>query len=543
MKDYLVLPYAPLDVKRKQQLTSEMELAAIVCLAEAKRKKKSGILGGEPEKIVSISKLYYPLWLVPWENEYITIDGMKLFSFEVTYRKLPDLASFATSIEKSKKSYEQFIKVIKQNLETFEDFASSEKTVIDGIIKDKDLRTALFEYFKKEIASKENKVNVSAFLEEKLDRKAALDKVNGIVELWKKIQLDTEALQKVISLLDGAVETVDEQLSKDIEAVKQKYASKIEEIKPIVEEKVSQLTSERDEKIKATLTIMDKELETRTKEKAKYEEKLEKMEQEKSEFEEKKELAKIKNNKAEMERWKLRIKEREKRISDLDGKIRMLEKRIEDLKKEKEKSMKQTNETYQALIKTETDKIPNLEKERDEKIAEIQEKIEQTRSQTNIIIQQIQRLMEEKRNFAADLKEIVTSWNLENIVLLYIPFYAVNYLAETQQRYEFHAPVLASSPEGLLKKIKKKLGFSLESRMGLLLTQRSKAVERMISSTLAKQIEEDYELRNQLHGKSEQCNILASPKFKEMLAKGIEKLVAEEWVKLEEKDMILKTFA
>jgi len=543
LKDYLVLPYAPLDVKRKQQLTSEMELAAIVCLAEAKRKKKSGILGGEPEKIVSISKLYYPLWLVPWENEYITIDGMKLFSFEVTYRKLPDLASFATSIEKSKKSYEQFIKVIKQNLETFEDFASSEKTVIDGIIKDKDLRTALFEYFKKEIASKENKVNVSAFLEEKLDRKAALDKVNGIVELWKKIQLDTEALQKVISLLDGAVETVDEQLSKDIEAVKQKYASKIEEIKPIVEEKVSQLTSERDEKIKATLTIMDKELETRTKEKAKYEEKLEKMEQEKSEFEEKKELAKIKNNKAEMERWKLRIKEREKRISDLDGKIRMLEKRIEDLKKEKEKSMKQTNETYQALIKTETDKIPNLEKERDEKIAEIQEKIEQTRSQTNIIIQQIQRLMEEKRNFAADLKEIVTSWNLENIVLLYIPFYAVNYLAETQQRYEFHAPVLASSPEGLLKKIKKKLGFSLESRMGLLLTQRSKAVERMISSTLAKQIEEDYELRNQLHGKSEQCNILASPKFKEMLAKGIEKLVAEEWVKLEEKDMILKTFA
>jgi len=217
LKDYLVLPYAPLDVKRKQQLTSEMELAAIVCLAEAKRKKKSGILGGEPEKIVSISKLCYPLWLVPWENEYITIDGMKLFSFEVTYRKLPDLASFATSIEKSKKSYEQFIKVIKQNLETFEDFASSEKTVIDGIIKDKDLRTALFEYFKKEIASKENKVNVSAFLEEKLDRKAALDKVNGIVELWKKIQLDTEALQKVISLLDGAVETVDEQLSKDIE--------------------------------------------------------------------------------------------------------------------------------------------------------------------------------------------------------------------------------------------------------------------------------------------------------------------------------------
>ena len=129
-------------------------------------------------------------------------------------------------------------------------------------------------------------------------------------------------------------------------------------------------------------------------------------------------------------------------------------------------------------------------------------------------------------------------------MLLYVPFYAVNYLAKSKQRYNFHAPVLASSPEGILKKIRKKLwGFSFESRMNILFRQRSKALERMFSSTFANRIEADPELRHRLYERTEQNNILSGSGFNETLAKGMEKLVEEEWVKSEEKDMILQMFA
>ena len=539
----LILPYAQLGDKRKQPFTSEMELAAVLCLTEAKRKKKSGILRGEPEKVGSISKLHYPVWFVPWENEYITVDGMNLFSFETIYKKLPDLVPFTAKIEKSV-SYEQFMKVLEQNVETFEDFASYEKTTIEGIIDDKDLLSAILEYFKKEIASKEAQINESAFLEMKLDTKTAVAKVDGVIGLLKKNQLDIETLQKITSSLDNAADTVQDELSKNIEGVKKKYGDNIDAARPVVEERVRQLTNEKDEKIKTITTTMDKELETRTMEKTEYEKKLEQLTQEKSDYEEKKEAAKLRKDQVYVERWKLHLKGLDKQISDVEKKMRKLQKHIDDTRKEKEKTLKQINENYQAMIKTETDKIPNLEMARDQETSVIQEKIEQARSKTTAIVKRIQMLIEEKQDSIQKLKEIAVSWKLEDVFLVYMPFYAVNYLAETKQRYEFYAPVLASSPEGILKAIRKKiLGSGLESRINLLLGQRSKALDKMFSSTLAKRAEEDYGLKNRLREKGEQNNVLARANFNKMLTEGLEELVKEEWVKPEEKNEILKLYA
>jgi hypothetical protein len=544
LNERLILPYAPLDASRKQPFTAEMELASIVSLAEAKRKKKGGILRGEPERILSISKLYYPLWLVPWENDYVTVDGMKVFSFETTYGKPPDYASFIANVEKNKKSYEQFMKLLKQDPKLFEDFASSEKIVIEGVIQDKEFQSAIFGYFKQEIASKESIVNESALLKERLKKEDALARVNEIIELWKKSQSNIEGLQKVVLILDDATKTLTEEFEKSIEEIKQEYESKIDKLRPIVEEKVSQLTTERNEKNKTVITAADKELETRMQEKSEYEKKLEALEQEKSSFEEKKNLAKLRKDEASMKSWKLRVNEREKRISELKKKIRKLQQHMDRTEKDKQKTLKQTNETYQAQIDAETAKISNLEAERDSKIMEIQENTEQMRVQTVAISRQVQQLIEEKRDFATELKGVVASRKLDGALLLYLPFYVVDYLAESKQHHEFYAPVFASSPEGILLKIKKKLwGFSLEARVGILLRQRSKALEKMFSSGLGRRMEEDHELRNRLREKSEQNNILSLSGFKETLAKGMEKLVEEEWVKPEEKDMILQTFA
>ncbi|MBX5327234.1 MAG: hypothetical protein ACQXXH_01810 [Candidatus Bathyarchaeia archaeon] len=542
--DRLILPFASLDAKRKQVFSSEMELAAVMCLAEGKRKKKGGVLGGEPERVNSVSKLYYPIWLVPWEHEYVTVDGMGLFTFEALFEKLPDLASFEAKIRESEKSYERFMQVLEQNFEAFEAFPASERIVIEGIVSDKELQSAILDYFKKEIATKEPSPRESAFLQENLDMKTAVVRVEEFIKLLDRNQSDIDALQKTISLLDIATEAVQKELAKDIENVRQKYAAQIDEIKPQVEEKVNQLTSERDEKIRTIGATLDKEIETKNMDKSDYEKKLVKLKQDRSFFDEKKEAAKLRKDEVYVKRWKLRVKDLDKQISEHEKMIRKLQKHIDDTKKEKEKTLKQINENYQGLIQTEMDKIPSLEMARDKEISEIEEKIEQARAKTMVVIKQVQRLVDEKRDALAALKEIAVSWRLKDVFLVYLPFYAVNYVAGAKQHYEFFAPVLASGHEGILKAIRKKFwGASLESRINLLLKQRSKALERMFSSVLFKRIEEDYELRNHLSEKIEQNNVLVTVDFKEKLVKGLDALVLEEWVKPEEKDVVLQVYA
>jgi hypothetical protein len=117
-------------------------------------------------------------------------------------------------------------------------------------------------------------------------------------------------------------------------------------------------------------------------------------------------------------------------------------------------------------------------------------------------------------------------------------------LSESKERYEFYAPVMASSPEGILKTIKRKFwAFSLDARISVLLRQRSKALDKMFSSVLAKRLDTDRELHNLISEKMQQNNLLSTSGFKETFTKGLNSLVVEEWVKPEERDMVLQMSA
>ena len=543
MSETLILPFAPLHTDRKLPFSSEMEIAAIVCSAESKRKKKGGILGGKPERIASIAKLYYPLWLVPWENECVAVDGMKVFSFEAVYGEVPDCDSFLQSVLKTQTSYEQFVGFLQQNTKVFADFAASQKNVLEGVIVDKELQDAVFEYYRTEMSFKEHQPNESALLKVRLNKETALARVKLIDDLWKRNQSDRAALQRVLSALDDATAKISGELSKNIEAIKQEYEDKIEKLRPIVDEKVRQLTNERDTKIKTVTDATAAEIMAWTKERESLEAQLGSLTKEKTELEEKKQLAKLRKDEENVKRWKFSVKEREQRISEISKGIRRLREQTDRATKETEKTVKQTNETYQAQIDAENGKIHSLENAREKRIAEIQENINQMRIQVDEIKTQIGKLLEEKNASAEELKGVAVSWKLEAPVSMLLPFYAVDYVSESKEHYEFYSPVLASSPEGVLKAIKRKFwGFSLDARIGLLLRQRSKALDKMLSSVFSKKLDTDRELHNIIREKMQQNNIILAQELKETLKKGLDSLVTENWVKTEERDMILQMF-
>jgi hypothetical protein len=70
----LILPFITKATTEKADLSFPAELASVVCLAEAQR-KKPGFLRDRSEKIAFISKVYYPYWVVPHETACLLIDG------------------------------------------------------------------------------------------------------------------------------------------------------------------------------------------------------------------------------------------------------------------------------------------------------------------------------------------------------------------------------------------------------------------------------------------------------------------------------------
>ena len=76
-----VLPYLTRGADGDEKCSVDFERAAILCLSETRR-KKPGILLGSQERISCVSKLYYPLWAVPWNGKCIIIDGLDILSSE-----------------------------------------------------------------------------------------------------------------------------------------------------------------------------------------------------------------------------------------------------------------------------------------------------------------------------------------------------------------------------------------------------------------------------------------------------------------------------
>ncbi|MGC9094764.1 MAG: hypothetical protein ACP5IM_04055, partial [Candidatus Bathyarchaeia archaeon] len=83
----IALPFAVPSEERSEVLTSSMEVAAVLLLAESKRWKLG--FSEAAKKTAFASKVYYPLWAVPWENGSLIIDSLNVFSGALTWQVLP----------------------------------------------------------------------------------------------------------------------------------------------------------------------------------------------------------------------------------------------------------------------------------------------------------------------------------------------------------------------------------------------------------------------------------------------------------------------
>jgi hypothetical protein len=540
---HLVLPYVMEDVDRDKPFTRDMEIASLLCLAEARRKKR-GLLDMSTEELSFLSKLHYPLWVISWDNDCLILDGLGCLSYDMTYMMPPDIELFTEHIERSMKVRESYRNTLKSYAKTFEDFITEDHIPAKGIISDRDLLSTIANFMERSLRESGNQPSPSALVSPTLDEKLAETAAEILVQNWMRIQSEIKGFQYAINVLNKETKAHEEKILHEIEQIRETYEVELSRTKNEVNSQIERLISERDNKLQRISKISEREIKRKLREKEEIERELRKLELERIEYRKRREIRKRRGDKVGVARWKYRLEVCGNKISETRSRLQIVSSLLDRVYREREDAIKKLNAAYQTLIDGENKRVRQIEVRQDYENQAKKTEIDELQADTLAIITLIKRLVEQKKQHASNLKAVTIPWKVEQTTLVYLPFYLVQYKSKQKSRYQVHSPAVAMEHHGILTKIQKVLKtHSLESRINLLLQCSSNALDKMLSSTFISKIGEDKALGAKLQTMGHSNNLLDMPKFKEKLRKGMEELQKEGWIKSEEKDMVLNTYA
>ena len=146
-KKRCILPFAALCNNRFKDFTKNMEMAAVVYLAESKREKsESKLLKKTDEKLVFIAETCYPIWLVPYNKNTLMFDGLGIASHTLSYDEEPDIEIFNKDIQRNQNTTEAYIATLTRNIDYFSNLKRKEETKIEGLIATSNLKEDLRNY-------------------------------------------------------------------------------------------------------------------------------------------------------------------------------------------------------------------------------------------------------------------------------------------------------------------------------------------------------------------------------------------------------------
>ncbi|RLI22119.1 hypothetical protein DRO54_01940 [Candidatus Bathyarchaeota archaeon] len=533
-----ILPFA-VEEPEGNQVEKDLELALTICLAEEKRKKKSGILGGAPEKVVFLSKIYYPFWVVPSDNVSLILDGLGQKVFTVNYMAIPDVDGFIDQINGCEGNIDFYVAVLKANLNTFEEFMAEMKFSFDAVIGEKELLSALLSYIRgKEEESKAK----TAILPLAINDSDAEEIARDFFDHEKITEKELEKLEAAAKKLREETEKIERSINEKIIQLQGAFEREIFELKLNVDEEEKKLLSEKEEKMNRIKSFTQREIEILLDKSEKLQKEIHKLELQKKEYERRRDKSLKEGSVEHSKRWELLALEAENKISECKGKIRLYSQTREKLSSQMKESAERIEKEYEEKINESKKRISNLETVYKSKIEAEKKKIEELRALTENILTQIEWLIDQKRIYLSKIKEVMLPLKFESLTLVCIPFYLACYEAENKLRYQVFPPILLAPYTGVVKKVQTTiLKRGLESRIGTISKERSPALTSLFLS-IGERLKIDKNFEIQVAQRAEEVNVLKSRDFRKLLISGLRKLDERGILKPEEKKSIAEFY-
>jgi len=535
MSASIVLPFMVLADGKAENF--DVEVAAVLLLAEAKRRK--GFLSSE-RRLEFVSKLFYPLWAVPFEDRSLILDGLNIFSLSLNFQTLPDVTSFVEDVEKGISMRGYFWDILEKHRKTFLTFTGSYEVKLSGLIKNRQLLYEMLEYIK-EVASSGAKEVVSLVLvPPRLDFSLASENAAKFFALYRQVRSDIKALQHCQKILGDAAEFHEKMILKEIEFTRAFYDGEISRIKPLVEDRVNELQEELDAEIARLKKLLEREIKPKERQKESFERKLQQLEVKRAEIEEKLAVVRRRGG-ASWTRMERNLRLCEEKIRKFRGKLDSLNSAIDRARKHGESEIEKLRKKYAGLIEEEKHKIRDFEAQREEKILQKQKEIEKLRIAVSQISGQIKGLLDARKELIDRLDELFIPWRGEKVSLACLPFYIVGYRVGSKTETQIFQPikVMSSGRAGILRK--KIFGFSTTSKLRPYLQPRSKTLGEFLGS-IERAINSDKVFKEALYRAAFSNNFLVQRGIKGAVVRGLEELESRGWIGHEEVNAIINSY-
>ena len=538
-----ILPFILESERRARRVSEELEAAAILCVSEGER-KKSGFLSGKEEMLVSISKLHYPLWGIPHKDRCFLIDGMSALTSAIRYPKPPDVESFIEHLKRNATVQELYQSTLEGHKETFSKFSSEVEISIDGFITDEELLSDVLAYFqqsqtqRKTVKTSSNQL--PSHLVPVIDEATATDVGLKIVTQCNRLQSDIESFKIAVKTMNDETARHVGKMEQETEEVQETYRQRISDARAHANEQKEKLEKELDEKLQKISRTHEQEMKLQLSEKRKLSRQLLKLEESRAECERRKKLRKMKKDEVGETRWDTRLHNIRSQISLEKGKLKASSRLIARMNKEIDRTTKRLRYEYRKQAEEEDRKVGELENTLTKEIGKRQAAMSELQKQTQTIVDKIRGLEEIDKQEISRLERATLPWKTEGYTLLYVPFYAIQYSTDKNERLSFYFPVSTQVSVGLGGKIRKAISRSnLHTRMMRILRPRFKALKSALIKLEAKS-EKWKPLREQIETLKTTKNLLQSTQFKQSVRRGVEDLVKEGVIRDKEKTTLLK---
>jgi hypothetical protein len=538
----LVVPYVIEEPKREVTFTDEMEKAAILCLSEARRIKPK-ILKKTSEEIEYIVKFHYLLWGIPWKNRCIIVDSLGASSVVVTHNKIPSVLDFTENFKESSFSFSLFKKTLKKHGQTFRRFLSTKEEVMKAVIAEVSVLKSLSNLLNHaKTVNEQSRYDIILF-PPKLLMKEAEEKANSLVSKWERLQSEVEALQYALEVLKGETEHHKEKALIEIEQMWRDYEKRIFENKRLVNKRIIKLIKKKEKETERAVKLHEKRVRETSSEEKKIRQKIEKLKHSMREQLKKRKVQRRKYPKKSTTRIDKTIEKHQGKIGDLTKQNRNFSKLKKETLREQEEFLKRIERKYLSAATKEMEKLEIIEQSRNLEISEKRKKIKEIEEALSVIEAQIKQLTEQKTNNMKALEERTLPFQIQETVLIGIPFYLVQYKSPWKKRTDIYPPVTVTTYDGIIKRIRRAISFNLETRIQLLLNPRSPELNQEIFGNLNKSLETSPALREEVSEIANLRSFLKLPNFKEEVIRGMIKLEDESWLNNKEKENILSVYS
>ena len=524
----------------KQESSYPVEIAYLASIADFQRKKTS-FLRDKPEKIVYITKAYYPFWIAQAKIGVI-IDGLNGTSHEFQFDEPVGTVALVEELRKNSADPEKFVAALETQTRALKDFTKPSNNKFKGLITDRELLNFLQEYLKTgtQLQVAENGATIPAVLNAEEVAHAS----QALINCFRTMEADARGLQSALIVLSEEAEFHVNAANNEIRLIEQKCESEIALIKPAVDKKVKRLAQQADRALAALQKSADRKTTTLEKRHESYLRRLQAAEQKRDSTLQTMNSAKKKKS-SKSSTGSFALKKYEKNIDNNKKQVKALEEEIEKLRKNTTGALKQKGEDFQSAIAKEEAKITQVQSAYQAKISQQQKQISNVKTQTATVRQTLENLMNELRRSSNILKaQVEINWkpdDPEELIETQIPIYIVRYTrGEQEDRYLIFSPIAFSHDISKVDGLKKMLSLNPEPKLKALSHPVSKKLQETISTHILERLQTDAEFATKLNEMCLTNNVIALNSFPETLNEGLGEIEKMGYVTAEEASGIRK---